>query len=257
MPRYLKAIACVCIIFTLTACGPKEQKPAPTRGIKITDLAPATSDNSDRYLKTMNFDIFTFEIPAENASMFQELWSMLYTKPIHFANETAFRANSFKLAFGEIQMWKMVGQHLDSAQALQRERARFLLTAEGSQDLLIKRITGQADIFYLNKALSLKSLTAERGHLALRINADKIPGARGVCTLSAKPIFVPKIPGKSEQLIFEELGFASKMTRGDFLLLGPKHNINQPNSLNNYFFTKTGLQPKFLIYAIFCLGIID
>ena len=85
------------------------------------------------------------------------------------------------------------------------------------------------------------------GRLALRIGAGKITGARGVCSVSVSPVFVPpmtsSIPqlaarAKADEFVFSATGFGLRMSPGDFLLLGPEKYSHGQMTLSGYFFSR-------------------
>ncbi|MFB0525603.1 MAG: hypothetical protein ACETVZ_08665 [Phycisphaerae bacterium] len=106
-----------CFGFYLVGCkGPAESEPKPEQ-IKIGDLAPSRSDQQPAtdLLNTVNFDVYIFEIPAENVSKLSDAWQTLYLKPLLFTNYNAFRANSFIVRTGSMQMWQRVNDLLRAA----------------------------------------------------------------------------------------------------------------------------------------------
>ncbi|MBN1796567.1 MAG: hypothetical protein JW804_07835 [Sedimentisphaerales bacterium] len=266
MKKHLIVIFHFYLLFTLTGCEtqqPQQNTPS-TQGLKITDLAPIDNDDIDYNLKTMNFDIITLEIPAENLSMLDEIWPALYTKPITLANTFSYKGNAFQTAFGEIQMWKQVGEIIDSAQAQQSSRSRFLMTMEKTENFIIKNLIKPIDIYYLNASLSPEILTEQTGRISLNFKADKPLGTRGVCSLLITPTLITDKPAPSKDSTpdtdknpFEHLGLIAKMTPGDFLLIGPRKNYKQKDSLSSYFFHRKYNREKVLIYAVFCIGIND
>lgn len=244
-------------LFVLAGCVEKQPNTLPAQDIKITDLAPINKSDIDNSLNTMNFEIVTFEIPSENLSILNEIWPLLYNKPIDLNNKFSFKANAFKTGFGEIQMWKQIGQILDNANASKYNTFRYLMTIEKSENMPIKKLVKPANIVYLDASLLPQTLKNQTGRVTLNIKADKPIGTRGVCLLSICPQFILDSPKDSRSNPFEHLGFVSKMTPGDFLILAPGKNYNQKDSLSRLFFYRNLGKPKMLLYAIFCMGIAD
>ena len=86
-----------------------------------------------------------------------------------------------------------------------------------------------------------------KGRFSLWIKAEKIPGSRGVCQMSAMPVFSPprrsRIPlltnrEKSGELPFTSVGFSLRMGPGDFVLLGPVKYDSGLITLSSLLFSK-------------------
>ena len=117
MIRFLQSIVLICTVGLLTSCkAPEKEKPIWEQ-VKISDLATSSDvDNPDgRPLKTINLDIHIFEMPAEDTNVFNYVQQMLYTKPLHFNDYEAFKANSFSASFGQIEMWNTIANVLRDA----------------------------------------------------------------------------------------------------------------------------------------------
>jgi len=108
---------------------------------KITDLAPAADakDATGKWLKTINFNIFIFDIPAENASALDGIWQGPYRKPLRFKDYDAFAANSFAVGFGQLDTWNAIADMLRSAGGERTEKISVLLTDDQPDDIVIGR----------------------------------------------------------------------------------------------------------------------
>ena len=118
MTRLFQISVLICFATLLTSCRPDEKGPS-TKGIKITDLAPQHSQkNTDsQLLKTINFDVFIFEAPAQNIDSLQKIWQTLHTEKLRFNDYNAFSANSFSAGFGQINTLNKIVGLLDQAGA--------------------------------------------------------------------------------------------------------------------------------------------
>lgn len=233
----------------LTSCNaPKENEPIWEQ-VKIGDLAPShgAKRSGDQSLKTINFNVYTFEIPAENISALDDVWQMLYTRPLRFNDYDAFCANSFSAGFGQIQMWNKIAVLLRDAGAKKMPTISLLLSDGQADDLTIARLYREQPIFYISTSGSMEGATIGPGKLALRIKAKKIPGLRGVCNVQVHPVFSPPISSsipqlaaraKAGELLFTCADFGLKMGPGDLFLLGPKKYISDQISLGSLFFSK-------------------
>src|SRR4030042_1023555 len=269
MIRFLQSIVLICTVVLLTSCkAPEKEKPIWEQ-VKISDLATSSDvDNPDgRPLKTINLDIHIFEMPAEDTNVFNYVQQMLYTKPLHFNDYEAFKANSFSASFGQIQMWDTVANVLRDAGNKHIETVSLLLP-DGSEtsDFTITRLNKEQTIFHISTTGSMEGATVGPGKLALRIKAEKIPGSRGVCNVSATPVFTPPIrtpipqlaeQAKSNEFLFTSAGFRLKMSPGDFVLLGPEKYIDHQITLGSLFFSLPKPKPIIAMFLLVCTRIID
>src|SRR4030042_4124260 len=142
MIRLFQILVLICTAALLTGCtAPEEEKPIWEQ-VKISDLD--TSSDVDhpqgRPLKTINLDIHIFEMPAEDTNTFNYAQQMLYTKPLHFNDYEAFKANSFSASFGQIQMWNTVANVLRDAGSKHIETVSLLLPDGETSDFTIARL---------------------------------------------------------------------------------------------------------------------
>ncbi|MHC4157853.1 MAG: hypothetical protein ACYSSO_02120, partial [Planctomycetota bacterium] len=83
MFRAFQIVVFSCTIALLTGCNGSEERPI-WEDVKIGDIAPTTGTQRQgvQLLKTINFNVFVFEIPADKISVLDSIWRMLYTKPL-------------------------------------------------------------------------------------------------------------------------------------------------------------------------------
>jgi hypothetical protein len=231
-------------------------------------LAPShnTKHPAAQLLKTINFNIYIFEIPAENISVLDSVWQSLYTKPLQFNNYEAFGANSFSVGFGQLQMWNKIADLLRTAGAEKAETVALLLSDGQADDIVITGLASEQSIFYISTAGSVEGTTSGPGILALRIKADKIPGARGVCNVYVLPVSSPLTKSPIPQLStgaeygefhFTSAGFRLKMSPNDFFLLGPEKYISNQITLGGLLFNVPGRKPVARMFLFICTRIND
>ncbi len=251
----------------LTGCNSPEKNESIWRHVKIGDIAPSQSNRrlGGQLLKTINFDVYIFEIPAENISALDDIWQVLHTKQLQFNDYDAFAANSFSAGFGQIQMWNEVAGLLRAAGGKKIETVSLLLADGQANDLIIARLYRKQTIFYVSTDDSIEGATVGPGELVLRIKAEKIPGSRGVCNVNAQPVFpspirnaIPQLAAreKSGEFLFTSAGFGLKMSPGDFVFLGPVKYTDQI-TLAGLFFSKDERKPAIRTYLIVCTRIND
>ncbi|MHC4207543.1 MAG: hypothetical protein ACYSTT_23045, partial [Planctomycetota bacterium] len=131
-------------------------------------------------------------------------------------------------------------------------------------------------LYYTGSDGSKKGANVGPGIFGLRVNADKIPGSRGVCNLVAYPVFSPpmqgaipqlKAVGKSREIPFTSAAFGLKISPGDFVFLAPKEYVSDQTALGGLFFSnpRGGLffsktkEPEYKsavrIFLLVCTGI--
>ena len=269
MARLIKIIVITCIAALLfVGCNDKKAADPLLMGLKITDLAPAGSGRKDRdqLLKTINFDIYVFQIPAENVSYLDTIWQNLYTRQIMFDNYDAFAANLFSAGLGQISTWDKIGNIIRRAGGKKTENISLLLTAGRGEEFSVAQLHEPKTIFHVPSEGSMKETAVGSGKLALRINAEKIPTRRGVCHAEFMPVYlspplssIPQLAArlKPSEMSFSSLAFNIKMGPGDFIFLGPAEYISDQITLGGLFFYSPGPKPAFRAYLIVCTWIGD
>jgi len=238
-----------CLGFYMVGCRSSEQSEPKPEQIKIGDIAPSRSDQQPAtdLLNTVNFDVYIFEIPAENISKLNDAWQILYLKPLLFTNYNAFRANSFMVRFGQMQIWQRVNDLLRAADGQKIATVSLLLPDGQTNDLIVTELNSKQSISFIAANGSGQGATIGPGNLVLRIKAEKIPEARGVCKLIAYPVFtvpiISSIPelvarAKLREFVFFSAAFGLKMGPGDFVVLAPERYISDQSTLGGLFFSK-------------------
>jgi hypothetical protein len=279
MIRVFQIAVLVSVAFWLTGCNGSKQNEPIWEHVKITDLAPFPSGKQpgSSLLKTINFNVYIFEIPAENISTLDDAWPMLYVQPLRFNDYDAFCANSFLAGFGQIPIWNRVAELLRAADGIQGNTISLLLPDGQSNDIAVAGLAQEQTVFYISKKGSMEGATLGPGQFGLRIKAEKIPGSRGVCKVSALPVFSPprrsSIPllaarEKSWELLFTSVAFSLTMSPGDFVLLGPEKYDSGQITLGSLFFSKPEgslffsrlehkvpeLKPAIRLFLLLCTG---
>jgi len=238
-----------CLLFSaLTGCTAPEEEPI-WENVKIGDLAPRRGGKlpSVRLVKTINFDLHIFEIPAENIDKLDDTRKTLYTKPLQFNSPHAFGANSFSVCFGQIRMLDKIYNLLLAASGKIIAKVSLMLADGLTETIAITGLDGPRTIFFTSTYGSREGANVGPGILALRLKAQTIPGSRGVCNVTAYPVYSPPIiksaipqldaRTKLREFPFSAAAFALKMGPGDFVLLGPKEHISDQTALGGLFFS--------------------
>ena len=248
MSCVLCLVSLVLLSFCLIGCTAPEEEPI-WKDVKIGDLAPrrAGKPPAARLIKTINFDLHIFEIPAENIDKLDDTRKTLYTKPLRFNSLHAFGANSFSVHFGQIRMLDEIYNLLLAANGKIITKVSLMLADGLPESIAITGLDGPRTISFTSTYGSREGANIGPGILALRLTAQTIPGSRGVCNVTAYPVFSPPIRRaaiplldartKMREFPFSAAAFALKMGQGDFVLLGPKEYISDQTALGGLFFS--------------------
>ena len=249
MIRVLQIVALGCFSLCLTGCKAPEEDPPIWEQVKLGDIAPVQSGQQPGIgaLKTINLDVHVFEIPEENVGKLDDVWRMLGTGPLRFNNYLAFRANSFAVRAGQIQMWNQIYDSLLAAGGHKVMTASLLLGDEQANDFAITALNDRRAVSYVAGDGLRHKANIGPGALALRLNAESTPGSRGLCKLVAYPVFalptispIPQLQARarSREFSFATAAFGLKMGRGDLVVLGPRRYADDESTLGGLFFFK-------------------
>ena len=262
MIRILSILALGVVVTLLAGCDGNQSDKPVWEGIKIGDLAPSDDGTGpgDRVLKTINFDVFIFEIPSENMGTFDDLWQKVYTRPLQFSDYDAFRASSFLAGFGQIKVWNEVAGLLDAAGARKVNTVSLLLLPGQNGDVAVAGLYREQEVYFSRRG-SMEGVTVGPGRLVLRIGADRIGGSRGVCSVTVVPVL--SRPGRTYlgagekwgDFVFDSVGFRLKMSPGDFVFLGPEKYCSDRVNLGSLFFSRPGPVPVVRAFLLLCTGV--
>jgi hypothetical protein len=237
----------VLLTFALAGCTPPEEEPI-WKNLKIGDLAPRQSGKqTSRLVESTNFNLYIFEMPSDNIDKLDDTRKTLFTKNLRYQSSHSFGANSFSVHFGQIRMWNEIFTSLISAGAKQINKVSLMLADEIPETISVAGIDSPRTIFYTSTYGSKEGVNIGPGILALRLNTQKIPGLRGVCNVTAYPVYSPPmikstIPllnarTKRREFPFSATAFGLRMGPGDFILLGPKEYVSDQTDLGGLFFS--------------------
>ncbi len=254
--------------FLLAGCPSSTPENIPIwEQTKIGDLVPRVTAEPNQQLSDMiNLDIYIFEISAEDANIFDNIWSLLDTQPLRFNDYDAFCANLFAAGFSEASAWDPLGEILRSGNAKRAERDSLILLNNRPRDITVTAVDATKTIFYTSASARSEGITLGPGLVVLRIKTQKIIGQRGVCNLSIQPIFLPlresrnrrsKEGDKEIPFVFDALGFRLKISPGDLFLLGPKKYTTDQAGLAACFFSREKPRPIVRLYVFVCGEIAD
>lgn len=265
---YYAMVFCIAAVL-LFGCKADNNRLKPNiEGIKLSDLAPRTTTGGpdERSLKTINFDIYVIDMPADSIDVLDNVWQELAITPLRFRDTDAFGANGFSVGFGQMAIWDKITDFLRAGGGKKTEIISLLLSGGQADDVVFAKLLRKQDVYYLLSKGPLKSVNVGPGNVGLRIKAKRIPGSRGICSVSFEPAFVPRqrsfLPQlaaieKRGEFIFSPVGFGLDMAPGDFILLAPNKQISNRVSLGGLFFNKGKREPIIRTYLILCTRIVD
>ena len=277
--KYPPSAFCILFfVFCLFGCTKPEQEVPLWETIKIGDLAPQDGGKTQQVelLKMTRLDVHIFEIPADNISEIDKIRKKLFIRPLQLTNYEAFTTNSFLVRFGQVDLWRQTNDWLLGAEGRNIVKVSLMLADGEAQTITITGLDRPQPIYYTATDGLRKGANVGPGIFGLRVNADKIPGSRGVCNLVAYPVFSPPMQGaipqlkvveKSREFPFTCAAFGLKMSPGDFVFLAPKEYISDLTALGGLFFSnpRGGLffsktkspeyKPAVRIFLLVCTGI--
>jgi len=245
-------------------CNGVEEDEPVWQGPKIGDIAPSPGSRQDisHVIKGVSFNVYVLEIPASKIRDLDSLREMLYTNSFRYYDAAAFEANLFSAGFGQAAMFNQITASLDAAGAVQARPEFSLLLSDGqTSDIFVTRLLRRQPIFYYAPGGAIADTTIGPGDLSLRLKAEGISGMRGVCKVTAKPVFTPAAKAlfpspadkqKFGELFFDVAAFEVKMTPGDIVLLTPHDYQSKRITLAGLFFTRSGPRSVFTTFMIVC-----
>ena len=248
VPLFLCLASCVLLTFGLVGCPPLEEKPI-WKDLKIGDLAPRRDGKPQRscLVESTNFNLYVFEMPSDNIDKLDDVRKTMFTRNLRYQSSHSFGENSFSVHFGQIRMWNETFTSILAAGAKQINKVSLMLGDELPETISVARINSPRTIFFTSTYGSKEGVNVGPGILALRLKTQKIPSLRGVCNVTAYPVYSPPMVTSTIPLLntrtqrrefpFSAAAFGLRMGPGDFILLGPKEYVSDQTALGGMFFS--------------------
>ena len=233
----------------VVGCNKKEQP--IWEKVKISDLADSTAQGKKqvKMLKAVNLDVYIFEIPAMNIRKLNKLWQILTPQPIKFNSYDAFTKNGFRIGFGRLKALKTASDLLILANSKRVYTNSTVFFSKQSSDLVVRIVGRRNTIRFISSGGFAEKVTVDPGRMVLRLSAERIPGARGVCNLLVRPVFtnlqrnaIPRMNQwlKQQEFYFPPITFSVKLSPGDFVLLMPQKYTSDTSELAGLFCNQYG-----------------
>jgi len=249
MARSLSVAAVILWLVAGTGCGtaPREERKIWEQ-VKITDIAPTgRSDDQDRakFFATVQMEVRILEVPGANVEQLDDLWLLLSPKSVFMSSYNAFRDNAFRVKSGRVEASEKIQKALASAGAQKTATLALPIPAADYGDLPVIDLPTGRTIAFVGNDLSSQTVTVGPGALVLRLRAEPIPWARGVCKIIAYPTYtlptnsaIPQLQmmARKGEFYFAPAAFAAQMGPGDLVVLGPDCYTSEQLTLGGLFF---------------------
>ncbi|KPK43796.1 MAG: hypothetical protein AMJ65_04790 [Phycisphaerae bacterium SG8_4] len=249
-PCLLSAAICILcsafLCFSLSGCANPKEEPIWEK-TKIGDLAPSADQTSQaKSVKGIHLEIHLIEIPADNIEDLDKIRKRLRVRPLKLKSYQAFNANSFLARFGQTDVWNDVRSMLIAADGQEVVKVYLMLSDGEPQTLPIAPLSQTQTVFYTAADGSRQGANVGPGILGLRIKGDMVPGRKGICEVTAYPVYslptqsaIPKLQAqmKKREFPFTCSALGLRMSPGDFVFLAPKEYVSDQTSLAGLFFS--------------------
>ncbi len=200
---------------------------AESRRLKVGDLAaPQTQPLPSQ----VSLQVIVFEVPADKVASVREMFDVLRVGPIFFADRVTLEANDIRAAFGTQRDWPDLAEKLDEAGAKQVYLYTLLHFDYRGLDLVDLPLWETGTLSYMRADGSTGSVELEPGRLAWSTTARPVEQLRGVADVvfryvhrRQKDIAAARLARQDrvKERVFDFSVLSAKMSRGDFILLGP------------------------------------
>jgi len=284
MVRSLWVAAVTLWLVAGTGCGnaPKEERKIWEQ-VKIGDIAPARKKGDQdkaKFLATVQMEVRILEVPGANVEQLDDLWRLLSPKSVFMSSYNAFKDNAFRVKSGRVEASEKIQKALAGAGAQKTATLMLPIPSDDASDLPVANMQTGRTIAFVGNDLSSQTVTVGPGALVLRLRAEPIPWARGVCKIIAYPTYtlptsstIPQLQmmARKGEFYFAPAAFAAQMGPGDLVVLGPDCYTGEQLTLGGLFFnnpqgrlffdpTKPSppeQKPAARIYILICRSISD
>ena len=236
-----------CLFVFLPGCT--EPVTQPSRDdVQIGDLRTLETEKlpGKGSLRTANFDVHSYELPADNLGKLDDVWDSLHSRGLKFYNYRAFAGNLFRVGMGRQFAWSRLDDLIKDIGGKRMTVISLLLPDGRSDDLRLTGLDRPQEISFIDRSLLRDKVLIGPGLVNLRLIGSHVPGLRGVCQIVAYPTFtVPTTSAqgpmaelaKRQEVQFKAAGFGLKMSPDEFVVLAPTKYVSERLSLGGLFFT--------------------
>ncbi len=261
MRRGIAYIAFFAVICGLSGCSESEKADSGWTGPKLAEVAPTPGSTFDaQKIGRAEFDVHVMEIPAENVKKLNEIWPILFARPIRFKSFAAFGANGFAAGCSRTGIWDDIARIVQEAGGHKLTTVSLMLAENQAETVPAAGLNRSKTVFYSLADGSSKSTTIGPGIIGLRLRANRSEGLRQMANVAVYPVFSPpriglqnsQIRGRPQEHAFFLTAFGLKMSPGDMFVLGPREYVNDHVTLaglvfsnpSGSLFSREGQQPE-------------
>jgi hypothetical protein len=246
----------VCLFYCI-GCTPPE---APVwKNVKFKDLARTKLSSQKALESPLQFNMYIFAMPADNFADVKDVWTTLATKPIQCISQDSFGENGFAAGIGTTTQWEPIAKKLREAKGKNLKTTDLIIFSNNQEYVSLLKLEVEKNIFYRTQDNQISGATLGPGEAMLRLTAVTPPDVRGVCKLTIEPMFKNTAQSQTaladaNDFVFTAATFSTKMSPGDFILLGPTSFSRQDMTLGSIFFSSPDTSTV-QIYMIVCVGV--
>lgn len=226
----------------LPGCRSQKTPPPVWEQAKIGELAVISPPKTPlpSLAAQIKLEVLAFEIPAENVSQLDEMWSALTSKGLRFKNHDAFRANGFRVGKGRAHDLSWVVGKLGEAQGVRVDTIALMLTDDLEDDIRVRPVSTPRSVHFTAMDGSRQDTTVNAGVFCWRVKAKKLGTSGVIAQFTAYPFFKIRVPqaieelaelARSRQIAFMAAAFTTRLTVGDLIVVGPERDHGDQSTL--------------------------
>ncbi|MGA2092542.1 MAG: hypothetical protein ABSH16_03920 [Sedimentisphaerales bacterium] len=263
----------------VAGCGNTTTRQPQTKGIKIGELAPKGKTPNPppmQFLQTTNIDIVTYELPAKDINLLDNVWAILPDNPesMRITDPDGFAANGLRVAAGTFGKKNKITDALKTIKARKLSTTSLLIHDGQPEMLVLGRLTRKSTIAYIARGGTDANAEAGPAILGLQVYARQItpprpsgqaPVAQMISRVQITPAISASTEGLPEELAIRmkqqdvriySAAFGLNMKPGDIFLLAPTpYKIGDDATAAGRFLTRNGSEPMIKILLFVCTSI--
>jgi hypothetical protein len=268
-----------CLILIMSAgCGRPSGQPE-TKGIKIGELAPkGTTSNSPimQPLQTTNIDIITYELPAKDINLLDNVWAILpgNAEGLRITDPAGFAANGLRVSADTFDKKNKIIDALKKIKARKLTTTSLLIQSNRPEMMVLGRLTTKSTIAYIARGGADTNVETGPAILGLQVYARQFKpptvsgqttSAQTISRVQITPIIAASTEGLPEELAVRlkqkdlriySAAFGLNMKPGDIMLLAPTPGkIDNDTTAAGRFLTRNGPEPIIKILLFVCTSI--
>jgi hypothetical protein len=279
------------VLAVVAGCGNTTTRKPQTKGIKIGELAPKGKTPNPppmQFLQTTNIDIVTYELPAKDINLLDNVWAILPDNPesLRITDPDGFAANGLRVAAGTFGKKNKITDALKTIKARKLSTTSLLIHDGQPEMLVLGRLTRKSAIAYIARGGAVVNAEAGPAILGLQVYARQItpprpggqarstssgqaggqtPAAQMISRVQITPAISASTEGLPEELAIRlkqtdlriySAAFGLNMKPGDIFVLAPTPGkIDNQTAAAGRFLAGNGPEPMIKILLFVCTSI--